>query len=108
MLSHFHGRELNNNSISGAGAGMCSVVVTLRRCDLTHNTAWTNGALCPACLNTGACPPPVTCTGSNPPTVEIVDLANVTANSSTRTDPTMAALVLAMYIIMGIITAAVF
>ena len=63
--------SLLNNQITGAGAGMCSIkgnfntVNNTGSCHITPNTAWTNGALCPACLNTGACAPPVTCTGSN-------------------------------------------
>ena len=63
--------RLHNNKLTGAGAGICSIVGNSWQnapnggaCSLSPNSAWTDGATCPTCLNTGACAPPVTCTGA--------------------------------------------
>ena len=60
-------RYLHDNQITGVGAGICAVKDRLSQCQLPPNPAWTNGAMCPACLNSGRCKPPVTCTGPNTP-----------------------------------------
>ena len=62
-------RDVAGNNITGAGAGICTLVdqsSPLRNgCGLSPNQAWTDGAMCPKCLNPSRCKPPVTCTGSN-------------------------------------------
>ena len=62
-----HIRVVNNNQITGAGAGICAIKDLFYPdwCSLSANPDWTNGAMCPACLNTGNCKPPVTCTNTS-------------------------------------------
>ena len=51
------------NLITGAaGLGICKIVANLTSgCDLSPNPMWTNGALCPLCLNLAPCQAPVYC-----------------------------------------------
>ena len=64
--------SLMNNEITGGGGGgagevgICSIVENLiPGCLLSPNPSWTNGTLCPACLNNGgSCTPPVKCIGA--------------------------------------------
>ena len=60
--------DVQSNLIIGAESGICGIVGNSwpvpTRCNINSNKAWTNGALCPACLNTGSCKPPVACTES--------------------------------------------
>tara|TARA_B110000208_G_scaffold141572_1_gene170867 strand:+ start:2478 stop:3308 length:831 start_codon:yes stop_codon:yes gene_type:complete len=61
--------SLNDNNFTGAGTGICKIEGQFNsNCDLSPNSEWTDGALCPACLNDGQCVPPIRCTGANPPT----------------------------------------
>jgi hypothetical protein len=60
---------LQNNQLTGAASGICQIVGQLSagECALSPNPAWTDGTLCPTCLNTGSCntqqnPMPITCT----------------------------------------------
>lgn len=58
-----------SNMFIGAGTGLCANPVAhdptgTTGCRLEENPAWTDGALCPACLNSGTCTVPnnVVCT----------------------------------------------
>lgn len=58
--------SLAGNAFTGAASGFCAIVQNeLLPCDLLPNKEWTDGALCPLCMNTGKCKPPVNCTGPN-------------------------------------------
>jgi hypothetical protein len=60
-------RYLAHNQITGASAGICAIKGQIYPdfCLLSPNPDWTNGAMCPTCLNTGNCKPPVTCTNTS-------------------------------------------
>jgi hypothetical protein len=55
---------LQNNQLTGAGPGICSIVANITYFNFGSNPAWTEPAQCPACLNTLA-GVPVICTGAN-------------------------------------------
>ena len=52
------------NQLTGAASGICAINTDTIDCDFRNNPAWTDGALCPACLNEGGCQTPIRCTGS--------------------------------------------
>ena len=66
FCAHMH-RVLSYNQITGASAGICAIKGQIYPddCLLSPNPDWTNGAMCPTCLNTGNCKPPVTCTNTS-------------------------------------------
>tara|TARA_B110000208_G_scaffold114901_1_gene141146 strand:- start:686 stop:1432 length:747 start_codon:yes stop_codon:yes gene_type:complete len=59
--------DLSYNQITGASAGICAFNdhIYPDDCVLFPNPDWTNGAMCPTCLNTVYCKPPVTCTNTS-------------------------------------------
>jgi hypothetical protein len=87
---------LNSNKLTGAGAGICSIVgnswssQTYGGCHLSPNSAWTDGATCPTCLNTGACAPPVTCTGALTITPTSAPTTTAPTSAPTTTAPSSA------------------
>jgi hypothetical protein len=58
--------DFRGNAFTGAGNGICDILKKFfQNCDFLPNPSWTDGTLCPVCLNTFQCKPPVTCTGPN-------------------------------------------
>ena len=53
---HLTYRHLENNKFTGAQKGICKILFNswskYGGCILSPNPAWTNGTLCPSCLNT--------------------------------------------------------
>jgi len=80
LLTKLQYMDLSANNFTGAGEGICKLESfqfgescghgqpggVKPCCNLFSNPAWTNGRLCPACLNASPCKAPVNCTGSSP------------------------------------------
>ena len=71
QLTNLVALNVGGNQHTGAEPGICAIKDNLAPpagyCLLAQNP-WTDATKCPACLNTGPCPPPINCTGSNFPT----------------------------------------
>ena len=63
--------------------GICNIkdnIIGYHGCHLSPNPAWADGAMCPACLNSGPCKPPVTCTGPNTPSTDCSKMPDILEN----------------------------
>ena len=54
-LSNLQTLYIDNNYITGAGAGLCAIAANLSICVLSPNPSWIDGNLCPECLNGSPC-----------------------------------------------------